>query len=126
MLEAYELVKTQLSTLNIPVFADLYPKELSDNKVYPYIIFNFPNTISANFADVNAMEIDIWDNKTSILEIETLAKQVDDIFKNLMITNESMFGNSFRNVPYRLKLDEEDNGIQRRQMRYILKCWMNN
>jgi len=124
MLEAYKLVKEQLSTLGIPTFAELYPLALADKKVYPYIVFNFPNTLSANFADVNLLEIDIWDNKTSIIEIETLAKQVDDIFKNLMVTNESMFCNCFRNTPYRLKLDDETNGIQRRQMRYFCKCWI--
>ena len=124
MLEVYELVKTQLSTLGIDVHADLYPKALAKSKKYPYIVFNFPNTNNINFADVNLLEIDIWDNKTSIVEIETLAKQVDDIFKNLMITNESMFCNCFRNTPYRLKLDDEANGIQRRQMRYVCKCWI--
>jgi len=124
MLEAYELIKTQLSTLGVSIFADLYPKALANNKVYPYIIFNFPNTLYANFCDVNLLEIDIWGNKTSIVEIETLAKQVDDIFRNLKVTNESMFCNCFRNTPYRLKLDDEANGIQRRQMRYFCKCWM--
>lgn len=122
MLEIYKLISSQLSTLNIPVFADLYPLELADNKIFPYIIFNFPSTLNKNYSDLNLMEIDIWDNKTSIVEIETIAKQVDDIFKRLKVNDVNMFAQTFRNNPYRLKLDEEENGIQRRQMRYIVKA----
>jgi len=123
MLDIYKLITTQLKVLNIPSYADLYPKALADSKVYPYIIYNFPNTITANFADLNLMEIDIWDNKTSMVEIETISTSIDDIFKSLLYNNTEIFVKTYRNVPYRLKLDEEDTGIQRRQLRYVVKAY---
>lgn len=122
MLEIYKLISAQLKPLNIPTFADLYPKALANDKTYPYIVFNFPNTSSKNFTDINTMEIDVWDNKPSIIEIETISKNVDDIFKSLMFNSETIFVKTYRNTPYRLKLDEIDNGIQRRQLRYVVKA----
>ena len=123
MLPIYKLITTQLKVLNIPCYADLYPKALADSKVYPHIIYNFPNTFTANFADLNQMEIDIMDNKTSMVEIETISKSIDDIFKRLLVNNSEMFVKTYRNAPYRLKLDEEGTGIQRRQLRYVVKAY---
>lgn len=122
MLEIYKLIDAKLSTLSIPVYADLYPKAKTGSKVYPYIIFNFPNTFNLNYSDINQMQIDIWDNKTSVIEIETISKKVDDIFKHLLFNNTEIFVKTYRDKPYRLKLDEIDNGIQRRQLRYVVKA----
>jgi hypothetical protein len=123
MLEIYKLILSQLNTLGIPCYADLYPKALANAKVYPYIVFNFPNTLGVNYADLNLLQIDIWDNKTSMVGIETISEGVDNIFKSLMFNNEKIFVKTYRDKPYRLKLDEEDNGIQRRQYRYIVKTY---
>lgn len=127
MLSAYELIKTQLEGTGIAdVFADLYPLARVATKTYPYIVFNMPNTGYEDYCDINALEIDIFDNKLDLVEIENLADLVDSIFRKMAIQNSDMFANSFRDKPHRLKLDDDANGIQRRQMRYVFKCWYKN
>jgi type I restriction-modification system DNA methylase subunit len=123
LLTLYEYINTKLTPLSIPFYADEYPKDLSENKVYPYVVFYFSNTSTENYADLNLLQIDIWNNKSTPQEIETIADSIDNIFKNLIEDNENMFIKIYRNKPYHLKLDELNNGIQRRQLRYLAKAY---
>jgi len=121
MLNIYKLITTQLKTINIPAYADLFP--LNETKIYPYIVYNFQNTNTVNFADLNLMEIDVWSKSTSMVEVETIAESIDEIFKSLLYNDVNIFVKTYRNKPYRLKLDEEENGIKRRQLRYVVKAY---
>lgn len=73
---------------------------------------------------MNILEVHIWDDKASnIVEIETITDEIDKELNKLQINNSKMQICIFRDTPYRLKLEDPDIHIQRRELRYIAKVY---
>lgn len=122
MLELYELINSNIESI-CSCYADHYPEDLE--KAYPYAEISFPNISPNNtFSNLNLLQIDIWDDKsTDIREIEGIADEIDKRIKKLQINNDTMQVCIYRNNPYRLKLNDPEVHIQRRQLRYIVRVY---
>jgi hypothetical protein len=115
----------------ITTFVGHYPTDqLDDNgqvvpKVYPYAEINSPNVSPNNsFSDNNNLTIDIWDDKdTDITEIEGLTDSIHAVLNRFQQNDVGMNVSINRDKPYRLKLEDPSQGIQRRQLRYIVTVY---
>ena len=122
ILDIYTLLSGIIEPI-CPCFVSEYPTDTE--KTYPYVVINFPNSLPNNsFSDNNLLEVDVWDDKgTDIREIETMTDNIHFVLNNLHYIDAKMQLTIARNTPYRLKLPDEMIGIQRRQLRYIVKVY---
>ena len=122
LLDIYKLINSKIEEICSNSFADYYPEE--KKKIYPYVEFKFPSTQPNGFSELNSLDIDIWNNKANdIFEIETITENIDKQLNKLQVNNETMQLCIFRNNPYKLRINDPDIHIQRRQLRYILKVY---
>jgi len=122
MLALYSLLSDIIEPI-CTCFVGHYPTELE--KVYPYCTIDFPNALPNNsFSDLNLLSINIWDNKdTDIRVIEAITDSIHKAINKLHYIDTVMQVSIFRNTPYRLKINDEMIGIQRRELRYVVKVY---
>jgi hypothetical protein len=123
MLDLYKLIYNKINSI-CNSFADHFPE--SENKIYPYVEIKFPNITpsQSKLGDLNLLEIDIWDDKsTDITEIETIVTNIDKQLNKLQFIDDNLQVSIYRNIPYRLSLIDPIPHIQRRQLRYIAKVY---
>jgi hypothetical protein len=85
---------------------------------YPYANITYPNQgefDESGRTDI-VLEIDIWDNLNDATRLETITKGIDCTL-NRFIDRTNRF-RVYRLNPYRFELDERDENIYRRQLRY--------
>jgi len=129
-MDLYTLINSMIEGI-ITTFVGHYPTDqLDDNgqvvpKVYPYAEINSPNVSPNNsFSDNNNLTIDIWDDKdTDITEIEGLTDSIHAVLNRFQQNDVGMNVSINRDKPYRLKLEDPSQGIQRRQLRYIVTVY---
>lgn len=121
MIDLYALLSGIIEPI-CPCFVQHYPTTLK--KVYPYVEIN--ETISPNnqFSDVYITQIDIWDNKdTDITEIESISDAIHAALNYYNTVNSTIGISINRNTPYKLSLPDPIIGIQRKQLKYLVKVY---
>jgi hypothetical protein len=96
----------------------VYDSRTPTDKAYPYVNIRYP-TIGENdesFRQSVIVEIDIWDNETDTTALDTLTDSIDTALNRVVDT--TLFYRVLRLNPYRFELDEPDENIRRRQLRY--------
>lgn len=85
----------------------------------------FPNISQNNeYSDLNQLQIDIWNNKSGqVEEIETITDKLVKVLNKKIINNSDMLIQIFKDTPYRLKLPDPDINIQRRELKFLVKCY---
>lgn len=116
--EIYNLVRPIVST-----YSEHYP--IGKDKIYPYAEINIPNAVPGNeYANLNILQIDIWNNKSGqVQEIESITDSIYNILNKKKVMTDDMLIQIYRFNPCRLKLDDEDPHIQRRQLKFICKTY---
>lgn len=96
----------------------VYDSRTPTNSAYPYVNINYPNIGESDqsFRSTIILEIDIWDNDTDTTALETLADNIDVALNRYVDT--TLFYRVYRLNPYRFELDDPDENIRRRQLRY--------
>ena len=96
----------------------VYDSRTPTNSAYPYVNINYPNNGESDesFRSLIVLEVDIWDNKTDTTVLETLADNIDSALNRYVDT--SLYYRVYRLNPYRFELDDADENIRRRQLRY--------
>ncbi|MBU3176091.1 hypothetical protein KPL47_06880 [Clostridium estertheticum] len=117
MVALYEILSNIIETI-CPCFVDHYPTTL--DKVYPYVEISFPNVTPNNsFSDNNLLEVSIWHNlDTDIRAIETITDTIHKLLNKTHYLTSNMHVSINREIPYRVVLNDEMIGIQRRKLRY--------
>ena len=96
----------------------VYDSRTPTDKDYPYVNIRYP-TIGENdesFRQSVILEIDIWDNNTDTTALENLTDAIDGALNRVVDT--TFFYRIYRLNPYRFEIDEADENIRRRQLRY--------
>lgn len=92
--------------------------------VFPYVVYNFPNSFMNEEQEIFNLDVDIWDNKTDTTVIETLASRLWKELDHYRYSDENIQFSVYREnrLP---ELDESELGIRRRklifQVRYFDK-----
>jgi hypothetical protein len=122
MLNLYDEIFSLINPI-VDSYAEHYPAD--KERIYPYAEFNFPNVVKNNeFSNLNQLYIDIWDNKSGqVEEIETITDNIVNALNGQKINTNDMFIQIYKDKPFRLKLDDSDINIQRRELRFIVKVY---
>src|SRR5690625_5278793 len=111
MIELRETIKRELTKHSDRVY---YHKAPAD-KVYPYIVYDFPNSFMEGDQEIFNLDVDIWDNQDDTTPLETLATQVWRLFHRYHHIDENIQLSIYREnrLP---PLDEKEQNIKRRKL----------
>ena len=96
----------------------VYDSRTPSEKEYPYVNITYPGTGESDESGRTfiTLEIDVWDNQTDTTALENLTDEIDGALNRVVDT--TFFYRIYRLNPYRFELDEADENIRRRQLRY--------
>ena len=106
----------------------VYEGNAKDEAIFPYIVFSLPNSNAPdddNNVESVTLEIDIWDYSQDSYDatknVEILANRIEELLKyNRELGDDYLLIFSKRN---RFKLNDPDNNMKRRQLRYNIKYY---
>lgn len=125
MIDIMEFLTEELKKFSPRVFN----KYANDNAIFPYVVFNIgtSNIIEKDREDV-VVEIDIWDymrdGYDAVMNIETLTSRIDNFLKNKIYNGENSV--LIFEKTNRLTVPDEDERVERRRLRYIVKFYDKN
>lgn len=118
IIEMRTALQTLLKTLHTRVFFNVAP----DNAVFPYIVFDFPNSIDSGALETFVVDIDCWDDDKDTTVLETLIDTIDqEIHKKTIFLNDKMGIKLYREN--RLSLTDDDPRIRRRKYVYQARTY---
>ena len=92
----------------------------SDERPYPYITFNLPNSFSNEQQEVFVLDVDIWDNKDDSKAIDELASLLWKKLNYYEHVDEDIQFSIYRDI--RLPpLDEKERNLKRRKLTFQLR-----
>ena len=111
-------LKQAIYSLINAVATRVYDSRTPTTKIYPYVNIIYPTIGEADesFRQNIILELDIWDNETDTTALETLTDAIDKKL-NRYVDN-GLYFRVYRLNPYRFELDDSDENIRRRQLRY--------
>lgn len=109
-----QLITKKLKT----VCENIYYEIADERNMYPHIVYQFKN-INHNdqYRNDIEIEIDIYDRSTDAKKIEELADQVEDLFNNQNIPQDTILPTFFLND--RMSVPDEDKKIRHRNIRIL-------
>lgn len=117
-LELRTALQAILKTLHPRVFFHVAP----DTAEFPYVVFDFPNSIDSGYLENYVLDIDVWDVATDTTALETLIGNIDNAIhqKSLMVDGKLGFVIYRQN---RLTLTDDDPRIRRRKYTYEMRTY---
>ncbi|HSH24600.1 MAG TPA: hypothetical protein VLA13_03575 [Massilibacterium sp.] len=92
-----------------------YYQKAPKDAVFPYIVYDFPNSFMDKEQEIFNLDVDVWDNKDDTTELETIAS---NIWKGL--NRYRYFDDNIQFSIYRENrlppLDEDEKNIKRRKL----------
>ena len=100
-----------------------------EDAVFPYVVFNLPNSNMLETREDFVLEIDIWDRNKDTTVLETLTGNIDGNshilnptgIDRLLIKTNTLSIKFYKEN--RLVLEDSDKQINRRQLRYIVQTY---
>ena len=117
-LELRTEIQRILKTLHPRVFFNVAP----DDAVFPYVVFDLPNSVDSGDLENYVMDIDVWDTNTDTTTLETLIGTIDNALHRKSI----VLGGKMGFVIYRenrLTLTDDDKRIRRRKYIYQVRTY---
>lgn len=111
-----ELILKTLKTKHGRVYHENAPQ----NAEYPYIVFNINDGLKSHRDDL-ILIIDIWDRNDSSMRIEDLTDMIDTLLDEANLPNEFVLPTFYRQQ--RLKVEDEDKTLKRRQLRFNVQAY---
>jgi len=114
-------IQTVLKAMHDRVFFQVAPVA-PDNVVFPYIVFDLPNSVDSGSLETFILDVDVWDVATDTTALETLIGTIDNALhqKSIMINDVMGFVIYREN---RLTLVDDDPRIRRRKYIYQARTY---
>jgi hypothetical protein len=127
MIEIREVLKNLLKSVhpNVMVNGDSVPRvhyqDAPDKAVYPYLVYNLPNSTDDGTLENFVLDVDGWDNTTITTALETLMDAADKELhrKTVVVGNLSL--TLYREN--RLPLEDDDKRLRRRKYIYQVRTY---
>jgi hypothetical protein len=121
MIKIIEIRKYLLILLK-SIHPRVYFEQAPDNAVYPYIVYNLPNSFEEGIMEQFVLDIDAWDNSKDTTSLETLIDSVDQsLHRKVAVVNDTMAFIFYREN--RLSLTDDDPRIRRRKYVYQIRTY---
>lgn len=118
ILEIKEAIKSILVTLHARVFYNDAPQDA----VFPYVVFNLPNSVDSGTLENFVLDIDVWDDNSDTTDLETLIDNIDTaLHKKSVVIDDKLGFIIYREN--RMNLTDEDVRVKRRKYIYQLRSY---
>ena len=120
MIEIRKAIQEVLKEIHPRVFYESAPAK----EPYPYIVFNFPNSVSNGILENFVLEVDGWDAPAdgSTLNLEALMGEVDKALqRRVIVIADDLFLSLYRDG--RETMTENDSRIKRRRLTYQARVY---
>ena len=117
-IEIRKSIQEILKTIHARVFFHVAP----DTAVYPYVVFDLPNSIDSGTLENFVMDIDVWDDNLDTTDLETLISAIDvELHKKSVVIDDKVGFTIYREN--RMTLTDEDPSIRRRKYIYQVRTY---
>ncbi|WP_332632024.1 hypothetical protein [Halalkalibacter flavus] len=113
-------LRKQINTLLKSYHSQVYYQTAPSTAIFPYIIYDFPNSFTAGEQEIFNFDVDVWDNNVDTTEIETLASNLWRGLNYYRYSDEDIQFSIYREnrLP---ELDEKEIGLRRRKLIFQLR-----
>jgi hypothetical protein len=123
-----ELLKVIYAKL-IEVTASSYFDIAPTTATFPFLTFKLPNSSDVQGCQIGSredfiLEVDVWDNIKDTARLEALTTAIETELQRERVINSYVSVSFFR--INRLMLDDPDEAIKRRQLRFRVATWFIN
>lgn len=98
----------------------VYYEDAPSKAEYPYIVYNLEDGYRS-YREEYILTLDFWDRNQSSSNIENLVDIYDKYLENKLIVTK-LFSIRFNRMQ-RLKVEDEDKGLKRRQLRFGVQVY---
>ena len=91
----------------------------TDKEIFPYIVYDLPQSYSNDDQEIFNLDIDIWDNNQDTTELETLSRIIWNALDRYHFIDEDMQFSIYRQG--RFAIDDDDPRIKRRTLTFNLR-----
>jgi len=117
-IELRTALQTLLKTLHARVFFNVAP----DTVVFPYIVFDIPNSMNDGVLETFVIDIDVWDIEADTTALETLVGTIDNALHRNTIYIDDKMGITLHREN-RLIIHDDDPRIRRRKYVYQARTY---
>lgn len=100
--------------------ARVHAEQAPDDAVYPFVVYDLPNSIDDGVMENFVLELDFWDDKTDTTELEALCEDVDSALHRRTVKVSSSLAATFYREN-RLQIRDTDKRLRRRQYVYQVR-----
>jgi hypothetical protein len=97
----------------------VYYQHAPDDAIYPFIVYDLPNSTDNGTMENFVLEIDAWDDKTDTIPLESLIGTIDEGLHRRSVVTEGISLTFYREN--RLSLTDPDKRLRRRQYVYQIR-----
>jgi hypothetical protein len=126
VIELRKVINAYLKTIHPNVVVDgesksrVFFQKASDDAVFPYLVYNLPNSADDGSMDRFILDIDGWDVSTDTTAIETIMDSVDKgLHRKTVMIGTEISATFYREN--RIPLTDEDKRISRRKYIYQIR-----
>jgi hypothetical protein len=121
MIKTVELRKAIQASLK-SIHTRVYFQHAPDNAVYPYLVYDLPNSTDDGLMERFVLEVDGWSNSKDTNEVETLMDSMDkELHRRVVIVNGELALILYREN--RLAPIDDDPRIRRRKYVYQIRTY---
>jgi hypothetical protein len=118
VIELRKVILTALKTVHPRVYYQAAP----DDAVFPYFVYNLPNSVDDGSLEQFVLDVDVWGVSLDTTAIETLINSADRSLHRKTITVNNDLSMSFYR-DNRLALTDDDPRIRRRKYIYQVRTF---
>ncbi|MBU9724125.1 MULTISPECIES: DUF3168 domain-containing protein [Bacillaceae] len=99
----------------------IHHENAPDDAEYPFVVYNFPNSVDDGSLENFVLELDIWDNKADTTEMETIIGSIDKALHRRTVAIGDLSMSFYREN--RLVITDPDKRLRRRQYVYQVRTY---
>lgn len=115
VVELRKQIRSFLKSVHPRVFFEIAP----DDALYPYLVFDLPNSIDDGSMERFMLDVDGWDNSADTTALETLMENLDNVLHRKTVMMGNISATIYREN--RLTLPDDDKRIRRRKYVYQIR-----
>lgn len=114
-------LRTELNKILKSIHPRVYYMKASDTAIFPYIVYDLPQSYFEDNLEVFNLDIDIWDNNVDTTELENLAQSIWNALNKYYHIDENIQFAIYRES--RHTLEDDDPRIRRRTLIFNIRYY---
>jgi hypothetical protein len=117
VIELRKVINAALKTVHPRVYFQAAP----DDAIFPYLVYDLPNSVDDGYLEQFVLDMDGWDTSTDTTVLETLMDNVNNSLDGMTSTADGLIMSFY--LDNRLSLLDDDPRIKRRKYTYQVRTY---